>query len=231
MASLVFKRKELKYKLTYEQYIKLENLMSKYMVLDQHNKHIIYNLYYDTDDYKIIRSSIEKPQYKEKLRIRKYNEDQNLFIELKKKHDGIVFKRRMMISKKHFDYSLNSLNPINQIEKEIFYFIKRYETISPKALIYYNRQAYFGIENKDFRITFDFDIKARIENVDLQSNEIKDFNILKGNYILLEVKTVTGLPFWLLQFFSQNKIYKTSFSKYGNLYKDHIYPKLQTERR
>ena len=69
----VFKRYELKYILTAEQKEKVLRAMEPYMVSDQYGRTVIRNIYFDTDDYRLIRRSIEKPAYKEKLRIRSYS--------------------------------------------------------------------------------------------------------------------------------------------------------------
>ena len=49
----------------------------------------IYNIYYDTDNSDVIRHSISKPYYKEKLRLRSYyipnNSNDKVFLELKRK--------------------------------------------------------------------------------------------------------------------------------------------------
>ena len=96
----VFKRYELKYMLTSAQKEKVLSAMSPYMKLDKYGRTIIRNLYYDTDAYLLIRRSIDKPVYKEKLRIRSYSKvsgDSKVFVELKKKYNHIVYKRRVAL--------------------------------------------------------------------------------------------------------------------------------------
>ena len=86
----VFKRYELKYMLTLEQKERMETAMSPYMELDKYGRTTIRNIYLDTDSYRLIRRSIEKPAYKEKLRIRSYSRataDTTVFVELKKKYE------------------------------------------------------------------------------------------------------------------------------------------------
>ena len=82
----VFKRYELKYMLTLEQKEKILEAMSPYMQLDKYGRTTIRNIYFDTDSYRLIRRSIEKPAYKEKIRIRSYAQataDSTVFVELK----------------------------------------------------------------------------------------------------------------------------------------------------
>ena len=96
----VFKRYELKYMLTLEQKQKVLAAMAPYMKLDNYGRTTIRNIYYDTDTYLLVRRSIEKPAYKEKLRIRSYSQaepDSTVFVELKKKYKHVVYKRRISL--------------------------------------------------------------------------------------------------------------------------------------
>ena len=70
----VFKRYELEYMLTLEQKEKMLEVMSPYMELDKYGRTTIRNIYFDTDNYRLISRSIEKPSYKEKIRIRSYSQ-------------------------------------------------------------------------------------------------------------------------------------------------------------
>ncbi len=95
---IVFKRYELKYMLTLEQKEKVLEAMLPYMQLDKYGRTTIRNIYFDTASYRLIRRSIEKPAYKEKLRIRSYSQataDSTVFVELKKKYEKVVYKRRL----------------------------------------------------------------------------------------------------------------------------------------
>ena len=90
----VFKRYELKYMLTLEQKEKILQAMANYMKLDKYGRTTIRNIHFDTDNYRLIRRSIEKPAYKEKLRIRSYSQataDSTVFVELKKKYEKVVY--------------------------------------------------------------------------------------------------------------------------------------------
>ena len=97
----VFQRYELKYILTAKQKEKVLQAIEPYMALDQYGRTTIRNVYFDTDNYRLIRRSIEKPAYKEKLRLRSYGQaeaDSAVFVELKKKYQKIVYKRRVSLS-------------------------------------------------------------------------------------------------------------------------------------
>lgn len=224
MNQKVFKRHELKYLITIDQFNELKEIFKEYMIRDKFHKSSIRNIYYDTPSFLLIRRSIEKPEYKEKLRIRSYKTIDNndeVFIELKKKYKKVVYKRRETMS---YEEALNFLNnkivPNNfQITNEINYFLNYYEDLKPRMFLSYEREAYASIEGKNFRITFDKDVTWRNYDFDL-SKEPYGENILPKGMILMEVKTVLGYPRWLLDFLSKNKIYKISFSKYGNAYKE-----------
>lgn len=224
MNQKVFKRHELKYLITIDQFNELKEIFKEYMIRDKFHKSSIRNIYYDTPSFLLIRRSIEKPEYKEKLRIRSYKTIDNndeVFIELKKKYKKVVYKRRETMS---YEEALNFLNnkivPNNfQITNEINYFLNYYEDLKPRMFLSYEREAYASLEGKNFRITFDKDVTWRNYDFDL-SKEPYGENILPKGMILMEVKTVLGYPRWLLDFLSKNKIYKISFSKYGNAYKE-----------
>ena len=226
MSKMVFKRFELKYIITIEQMNALKNTLSLYMNEDKYFKSTIRNIYYDTSNFLLIRNSIEKPNYKEKIRIRSYetiNEFDDVFVEIKKKSDKIVYKRREVLpyntAKSFFE---NKCIPNDsQISKEINYAINFYKDLKPMVYLSYERLAYIGKEDKDLRITFDKNIMYRCYDLDLTKEPYGKL-ILPENLVLMEVKTVMGYPRWLLDFLGNNNIYKQSFSKYGNVYKDII---------
>lgn len=213
----VFKRYELKYMLTTAQYERLKTTVESFMELDQFGRHTIRNVYFDTPDYLLIRRSLEKPCYKEKLRVRSYGKDrERVFVELKKKFDGVVYKRRMELPRKEaFDFLAKGkpLAKPTQISREIDYFLRHYQTLQPMMNLDYEREAYFAKGGGELRMTFDHNIRQG-----------EGRPILGAGFVLLEVKTALGIPPWLLEFFSQEQIYKTSFSKYGTAYEKHRLP-------
>ncbi len=223
MTQTNFKRYELKYILTTQQYKMLLDSMPSDMILDSYGRHKISNIYFDTEDYRIIRHSLEKPKYKEKLRVRCYGEPSDeaiAFIELKKKFNGVVYKRRVYSDqRKVFSYLDGGTNAMeqSQILNEIDYFKNSFNEIRPRVYLSYEREAFFSTIDENFRLTFDFNIMARDSDVSLYSSD-NDMEVLSNDFVLLEVKTVMGLPNWLLEFLSENSIYKTSFSKYGTAY-------------
>ena len=215
----VFKRYELKYLLTSEQYIAVREAMAGNMRGDEFGRSDICNLYCDTDSFILARRSIDKPIYKEKLRIRSYgvsNSDSDIFVELKRKYDDEVYKRRVMVKPEGVDGVLRGEHG-SQIGREIAYFVKSYEGISPKVYLSYSREAFYAVDDADFRMTFDTNILWRATDLSL-SSKIYGTPILKKGQVLLEIKTAAAIPMWLVKVLSANKIYKTSFSKYGAAY-------------
>ena len=230
----IFKRFELKYILTKEQKELVLNAMKPHMVLDKYGRTTIRNLYFDTDTYRLIRRSIEKPVYKEKLRIRSYciaNSDTPVFVELKKKYKGMVYKRRVPLLEKDAVNWIcfgNSCVEKSQITAEIDYFLAYYGSLHPTVFLSYEREAFYAKDNSDFRITFDENILCRQSNLSLEA-DVGGNLILDSNLCLMEIKCSGGIPLWMTSVLSKEQIYKTSFSKYGTAYQTLIYPKLKEE--
>lgn len=216
-----FKRHEIKYLITINQYINLMDYLSDKVEKDVVYKSTIYNVYYDTDNFELIKKSIEKPIYKEKLRIRSYDKptlDSSVYVELKKKYDHIVYKKREKIA---YKYILNNSfleGAETQIDKEIKYFNDFYGGLTPKMFLSYEREAYYFKTDKQIRITFDTNIKYRTENVNLLPS-ISDIKLLPNNFVLMELKVPFSIPYDLTKYLSSEKIFKTPFSKYGTAYK------------
>ncbi len=223
VSQTVFQRYEIKYLITKRQKEKIMAMMGSYMVLDQYGRSVIRNIYYDTDTYRLIRASLEKPIYKEKLRVRSYGQagpEDEVFVELKKKYQSVVYKRRFRIlqsrAMKYLEGSTN-LSVKNQITEEIDYFLQFYKTLTPKVFISYEREAFYTREPSEFRVTFDEKILWRETDLSLDQ-EVYGEEILEPGQVLMEIKTPGNLPGWMVQVLSQEKIRKVSFSKYGRAY-------------
>ena len=222
----IFKRIEQKYVLSEDEYKKLMNLINDHLEKDLYYKSKICNIYFDTKNYDLIVNSLEKGEYKEKVRLRSYNIptlDDNVFFEIKSKLDGVVYKRRVTLTLNDFyEYlngnKLNTSNP--QIMKEIDYTLKKYN-LEPKYFIAYDRTSYFDKDNKNFRITFDENIRSRNTDLKLEYGDAGKLYFNDKEYIM-ELKTIGGLPLWFTKILSELKIYPKSFSKYGNIYKDKL---------
>jgi len=224
-----FQRWEIKYLITKQQKQRLLEAMEPYMELDRYGRTTIRNIYFDTDTYRLIRHSMEKPVYKEKLRIRSYrraSSGETVFVELKKKYRGVVYKRRLKMEQQQAIQWLcreEDRLPQEQIAREIDYFCRYYETLGPKVFLSYEREAYYCREGSDFRVTFDENILCRQDNLTLDS-EIWGVPLLEENQVLLELKTPGSIPLWMVKALNRMNIHKISFSKYGKAYETMIFP-------
>ena len=218
-----FERREYKYLLTKEQMNVFIGAFSMSMLPDKHSRSSVRNVYYDTPDRLLIRRSVEKPVYKEKLRVRCYGKagpDDAVYVELKKKYRHVVYKRRITLKEEEATRYLKEgfmQQNRTQIISEIDFFLKRYNDLTPSVFLSYERCAFVGKENSGLRITFDRNILWRDTELSLAS-ETWGEPLLGPDQTLMEIKTTTAIPLWLSQLLSREKLYKTSFSKYGNAY-------------
>lgn len=228
-----------------EQYELLLEEIHKYMEPDKYciggRDYGIYNIYYDTPDDYLIRESISKPFYKEKIRLRSYYSpvapDDRVFLEIKKKIGGIVTKRRVTMTFAEAEaYMLQRKKPMDtskylqrQIFRELDVFLDHYPVI-PKQYISYQRSAFFGKEDKDFRLTFDRQITERRYDLTLAAPSY-GAQIIAPNQRLMEVKIAGAMPLWLSRKLAELQVYKISFSKYGRAYQRFIRNQLYEARQ
>ena len=222
LANYVFERYEYKYIITRKQYFQIKELLANKLIEDSYGKTTIQSLYYDTNDYLLIRRSIERPIYKEKIRLRGYgvvDSESKVFLEIKKKSEGVVYKRRVRLKEKEaVDFFYNDISLDNgQIGNEINYFKKYYGDLKPAMLLIYDREALFDLTS-DLRITFDSNIRYRDYDLTLDKGFYGE-NLIDNDLIIMEIKTAFAIPFYLARFLSENQIFKTPFSKYGTAYK------------
>lgn len=231
MAIEVFNRYENKYLIDDAAYRSFYYDLLDHMELDDYNKqheyYSICNLYFDTAHDSLIRTSLSKPKYREKLRLRAYGvpgEEAKVYLELKKKVFGIVNKRRTGLKlAEAYDFVRTGIAPEHQsymnkqVVAEIAYFLSRYE-LEPKVYLAYERKAMFSKESRDLRITFDTNIRHRRYDLGLELGDHGEPLNPEGKW-LMEVKAEKTVPMWLSRLLSEHGLYRTSFSKYGNEYK------------
>ncbi len=220
-----FRRYEKKYLLTREQYRAIRFGMASFMRPDAHPHYSIGNLYYDTANYDLIRSSLEKPVYKEKLRMRSYGvpgSRDSVFVELKKKYDDVVYKRRVTMELQNAVPFLRGEQggDGSQISREIDWFLRFYRP-EPKVFIAYDREAYAASDGGELRITFDTALRARSNDLDLRLGD-RGVPLLEDGRVLMEIKIPGAAPLWLARLLSENAVFPTSFSKYGAYYKQFV---------
>ena len=219
----VMKRYEMKYILSKEQLLFVRKSLHDHMEVDQYGKTSIASIYYDTPDYRVIRASIEKPTFKEKIRLRSYGVAKNndhVYLEIKRKSEGVVYKRRIETSEETASLFLNNkIETIgsNQISRELAYFRNFYGKLEPKIMIAYDRTSYAEIDG-DIRLTIDENPRYRTFDLNLHTS-MEGQHLLPAGSAILEIKVQQEMPLWLVEILSKGKIYKTSFSKVGEAYK------------
>ncbi|MBR2284644.1 MAG: polyphosphate polymerase domain-containing protein [Ruminococcus sp.] len=244
MAINTFARKEVKFLLDMNQYEGLMKAIPQYMNPDKFcvggKEYGIYNIYYDTPDDFLIRESLAKPYYKEKLRLRSYYSpaapSDLVFLEMKKKIGGIVTKRRVSMTLEESDeYFATRQKPeatkyiTEQVFRELDVFLDHYP-VAPKQYISYQREAFFGKDNGDFRLTFDRKITERRFDLRLDMESYGN-QIIREDQRLMEVKVGNAMPDWLVEKLSELKIYKISFSKYGRAYTSFVREQAEASKR
>ncbi len=219
----VFRRREIKFLLDPDQRRAVEEELQRRMVPDEHGPSTVCSLYYDTPDYRMIRRSLERPVYKEKLRLRCYGiatAEADIFMELKKKYKGVVYKRRVKVTEPEavaFMQRTGELRKQNQISKEIRYTRDFYRSLEPRVFLCYDREAWYDPADRGFRMTLDRNIRYRTDRLTLTEN-FEGKILLSPELSLLEVKAEGGVPLWLVHLLGRENIRKQSFSKYGSAY-------------
>lgn len=226
----VFKRKEIKYLLSEEKLTAMMPAIKAHMEPDEFAHSSISNLYYDTPDFRMVRRSMEKPQYKEKLRLRSYSSPKEcgkVFPEIKKKAEGIVYKRRVCMEYEEATEYLHgkSRSPSGQIFRELDWIISSYNSLAPRVFMSYERDSWKGKEDSNLRLTLDRDILWRTVALDLREEKWGE-KLLRQGQVLMEIKAANAVPVWLAHLLSDNNIFPVSFSKYGRafegIYKENI---------
>ena len=228
-----FKRCETKYLLTSAQAEQFLAELQWMLSPDRYGRYTICNLYLDTEDLFLIQHSLDKPVYKEKLRLRSYGNvggEDKVFLEIKKKFRGVVYKRRITLPLKHaLAYITDGVKPPclsgyleNQIFSEIDFLMHKYQP-RPQVDLAYDREAYFAPDVPELRVTFDRNIRSRWDGLSLSHDSgtsLLDTGV--EDYRLMEIKCAEAVPTELAAVLSRMRIYPVSFSKYGNVYKRHL---------
>lgn len=225
-----FKRYEKKYLINELKYRQLRQRLKDKLIVDDYGETTICNIYFDTPNHLLIRNSLEKPVYKEKLRLRSYgtpSEGDKVFVELKKKYKGIVYKRRVKMelteAEQYLYYNKPMDNP-TQITKEIDWFMNFYKNVEPAMYISYNRIAMYGTDDPDLRVTFDQDILWRDKELWLEFGSGGN-SLLEEGQQLMEIKMPGAMPIWLSHILDELQIFPVSFSKYGRGYEQSLQTK------
>ncbi len=233
-----FERYETKFLLTPDQYRVVMPLMQDKMVEDKYGIYTICNIYYDCNSFDLIRNSLEHPVYKEKFRLRSYgtpSDSDKIFAEIKQKYNGVVYKRRIegtsdeILSFLNGNAAASDITGGAQVEKEIRNFFDRWQP-EPKAFIGYERLALAGKDDPDLRVTFDWNMRWREDELDLRDGDQGQL-ILPDDHVVMEVKSAGAIPLWLTSILSMNHVYTQGFSKYGTCYSSYLAPEYNNTER
>lgn len=228
----IFDRVEKKYLITAEKRDNIINALKKHMKEDKYHTSTVFNIYFDTDNYDLIIKSMERPEFKEKLRARSYGGYDKVFFEIKTKLKGkdmnYGYKRRVLVTHKDYDKFVLGKNTMQelaakkieqpsdmQIAKEVDYLVEHFN-LKPRIIVYYDRTSF--ITDNGLRVTFDENLSFRNRNLKFfrKSNDKHYFNDEKN--IIMEIKANGVMPLWLVKILSENKAYPQSFSKIGSVY-------------
>lgn len=242
VAKTVFSRYEMKFMITKDQYKKVVEGFGDRMELDEYNiggnLYTIMNLYYDTPHDDLVSTGLKREdKYRFKIRLRSYDPKYpTAFLEIKKKVNGLVNKRRTLMY-------IDDVNPFliehvevpeskivkRQVIKELDVIARNYP-LAPKVVLCYDREAFFGTnpEDGDLRVTFDTNIRARRTELDLRLGSHGE-RILDENFVLMEVKVDKAVPLWLARLLSENNVRKKRFSKYGTEFSQYVLKRYMQE--
>ena len=238
-----FKRYEKKFMLDRPRYDALLKRLGEFMEFDKHcldGTYKICNIYFDTENNDVIRHSVSKPYYKEKLRLRCYgtpeNDNATVFLELKRKIDGIVSKRRVIMTygeaKKYLrcgEIPDNANTLTRQVFREIDWFMKN-NPVKPAAYISYDRIAMFAKDNPQFRLTFDTNILTRRSDLTLSAGSYGQ-QLLPPDTFLMEIKIADALPMNVARILSEEKAFSKGFSKIGTEFRHYLLDNMNREEK
>lgn len=215
-------RKEIKYRLTKEQLDYFLNAIKEYVKEDEYGLTSIASIYFDTPNYTLINRSLDKPLYKEKIRLRSYglvSKDSPTYLEVKRKVNGVVYKRRIQLTEEEANYMINNKvsDRNDQVSKELLYLANKYQNLKPCYLIIYDRLSFYQ-EDSDIRITIDKNPRYRVDDINLHTS-MEGKSLINKEEAILEVKVQNALPLWLAAILTKGHIYESSFSKVGEAHK------------
>ena len=221
MVQQIFRRTEIKYLLSEDEVKSLLWLIEPYLEKDRYFKSTNCSIYFDDENRYLAIHSLEKPLYKEKVRIRSYGVPKlsdTVFLEIKKKYKGIGSKRRIPIKLSDF-YKFLKTGKLDSnseiIKKELDSCFKRYN-LKPTMFLAYDRTSYCDKDDPTFRITFDRNIRSRNNDLHLENGDHGKKHFKNGE-VVMEVKALDRYPFYFVRALSKLKIYPASFSKYGRV--------------
>ncbi len=221
-----FKRVEDKYIMTKKQAARFMELCSSHLKEDTYFRYTVRSVYFDSERSDLVIRSLMKPDYKMKLRLRSYCDPQGdtpVFLETKKEFEDIIYKRRIGLSYDeaiaYLDYGIPH-HVKNNTADEIDYLLNYYN-LSEKVMIAYDRECYASKTEDDVRITFDSNVRYRIDGFSMVLDG-SEKRLTDEDTVVMEVKAMDRYPLWLTKTLSAMKLYRGSFSKYGKIYTENF---------
>ncbi len=208
----IFTRREQKYLITRTQYEMLVELMMPYMRYDKfgvNGRYTVTSLYFENRSHQIYFETKNKLEFRQKLRLRIYDDTDingTAFFEIKQKHNRVVNKRRTALPLKeayryiyYWPDRLESYRPSNlQIMKEIHHF-RTFYGLEPEMVISYDRHAFHCLDDPDLRVTFDFNLRCRSDDLQIEHGP-HGAHFIAPDLVILEVKVTHSVPLWLTRF-------------------------------
>jgi hypothetical protein len=221
-SSSIFQRAEIKYLVTDVQRQALMERIGHRLRADEFGRSTVLSAYFDTPDWRVIRASVERPFYKEKLRLRSYGTPESgstVYLELKKKCGGTVYKRRQsMTLAQAKEYLATGRLPVDtQIMREIDFCFRAQGNLRPAVVISSEREAMYAVEDRDVRLTFDEGLRYRTDSPELEKGSAGSSLLPPGVWVM-EIKVLAAMPLWLSDALRDLELYPSSFSKYGTAY-------------
>jgi SPX domain protein involved in polyphosphate accumulation len=230
-----FERKEFKFYVPIDQAMILRDRVMSHMVHDpycanlEQNRYAVRSIYFDTPNLLFYFEKVDGLKLRKKLRVRVYNEFKEgspAFLEIKRKIEDTIIKERAQVNIEETEKLLNGAKLLlrNEDGKETFdrvvldrfvYLINRLK-LEPKALITYEREAFFDPENPDLRITFDYNVRSFLNPTLQDFYREDDLRTFSSPNFILEVKFSIALPLWTRQMLKDFRLHLQSISKYCN---------------
>lgn len=214
-------RHELKYFLSYADYISIRQRLKVVLPVDSHAQNGIYlirSLYFDNLDDKALVEKIDGVNRREKFRIRFYNNDlSHINLEKKSKINGLCNKQSATIdistAQKILSGNIAGLKDSTVPLLAELYQKMTFQGLQAKTIVDYRREP-FVFKAGNVRVTLDSDIRTgKADENSLSPNAV---TMPAGDIIyLLEVKFDEFLPDIVRDIVQTNERKCTAFSKYA----------------
>lgn len=220
-------RYEIKFVLSFREMDKIRHSISKLLEPDSNNEengYRVLSLYYDSPDLVWFWDKVEGERIRTKMRLRIYPKNglenvQSGYVELKLKTGHLVHKKRIHLEIEQA-IGLCRGNQADTVRDSDKLFCEEIEalvstlSLRPTAITSYRRIAYTsGETHQRLRVTFDSLCKGRVNDLGILSNA-SSFSFLPEDMGIMELKTGSSIPVWLLEMLQSNRVRINRMSKY-----------------